>query len=175
MSKVIEIKSYVWQSAVACNGFSFAIGSVYWVATGFAMFPFAQALATGLVLSAVAITAIVYMNEKVRTETVTETYGQTQKVKGPAGHEMGYELRVGTLVLTGRNLWFISNGLNLQNADLKIDISDIKSVQPKSLFGLFPNTISVELEDGGMQEFVVPDREAWLAELSKIGGSEMAA
>lgn len=86
--------------------------------------------------------------------------------QGPANHKEGIEMRGGWLVLTERALVFRSHGMNVQNAPLRVELSQIRVVAAVRTGGVVPNGLLVDLGGGRTVQFVVQERAAWLQRLA---------
>lgn len=87
---------------------------------------------------------------------------------GPANHYAGVEVRGGWLYLSNQALTFKSHKMNVQNAESKIFISDIKSIENFNQFGIFRTGLVVHLKSGAKEKFILNERPLWLNEFKKI-------
>ena len=85
---------------------------------------------------------------------------------GFANHFKNFEGRGGRLALTKTELVFKPHVVNVQRGELRIPRADIASVAAVRTFGVAPNGLAVTLKSGKVEQFVVNDRNDWVAKLS---------
>ena len=87
--------------------------------------------------------------------------GEKIILQGPANHFKKMEARGGWLVLTDTKLAFRSHGVNLQNEPLNIHISEISSLAKGVLGRVIPRRLSLVLQSGKRETFMVAQRGEW--------------
>lgn len=106
-----------------------------------------------------------------------EQAGESVIKKGPANLQKGLEAVGGKLFLTNQRLVFEAHALNIQRENLAVALCGIKSVHPSWTrflrIPLFPNSITIELQEGKILEFVVYGRKGWVSEISRFAQAEM--
>lgn len=175
MIKVIEPKSFLGFSLTAGTVFAFAVAGIDVAVRGPSHFYLPGVILASSLLGLGIYALFSYLVEQSKTFETPDLGHERVLVKGLAGHEMGYEVRGGYLVMTKSTLWFFSNGMNVQNAMLKIDLDDIKTVNGKKLFGIMQNRLSVELASGELHEFIVPSRFEWLESIANSHAAQATA
>ncbi|MBN1936185.1 MAG: hypothetical protein JW934_16070 [Anaerolineae bacterium] len=93
--------------------------------------------------------------------------GEQTLKEGPANHWRGAESVGGRLWLTNMRLHFKSHGLNVQTHEVSFPIWEIVSVEKQSTLGVVPNGMTVVLQDGRQERFVVDDRDDWIAKIQQ--------
>lgn len=88
--------------------------------------------------------------------------------RGPASVWRSVEPVAGTLTLTSDRLLFEPNALLVQGGAISIPLREIAKVIPSNSLFVFANQIVVIRRDGREQNFVVRDRDAWLAHLRAL-------
>lgn len=88
-------------------------------------------------------------------------------VEGGANHFMNKESVGGWLFLTSEVLFFKSHQFNIQNHELSIPVSSIKSVTPCKVFN-FATGLKIEKTDGEWEKFVVTNHNEWAAKLNEL-------
>lgn len=101
------------------------------------------------------------------TAAGTAPAGELVIKEGAANHWRGAESVGGRLWLTNMRLHFKSHGLNVQTHEVSYPIWEIVSVEKQSTLGVVPNGISVVLQDGRQERFVVEDRDDWIAKIQQ--------
>lgn len=81
---------------------------------------------------------------------------------GPANQQRGWENRGGFLNLTSQRLAFFSHGLNVQNADVVIRLTNIARVERAQTLWIIPNAFRVLTTDGTSYQFTVFTPKAWI-------------
>ena len=94
--------------------------------------------------------------------------GETLLREGRANLQRGIETVGGSLALTNRRLVFEPHALNVQTQVLVVPLATIASLALAwtkflNLIPIFPNSLSVLLDDGTEHRFVLVGRDQWLA------------
>ena len=84
-------------------------------------------------------------------------------LQGPANHLQRAEARGGWLILTDAGLVFRSHGKNIQNAEVRIALSEVRRASPYRTLGVIPNGLRLEKANGTEESFVLLDRASWVA------------
>lgn len=95
--------------------------------------------------------------------------GEQTIKEGPANHWRGAESVGGHLWLTTSRLYFKSHGLNVQTHEVSFPIWQINSAETSSTLGVVPNGLTIVLQDGRQERFVVNDRDDWVAKIRQLG------
>jgi len=74
---------------------------------------------------------------------------------------------VGGLFLTENQLLFITEDFGKHGYRFHIRFDIIESISPKRTLGIFPDRISVTLNDGREERFVVQNRNAWIEKINE--------
>ena len=98
--------------------------------------------------------------------------GETLVKEGPANHFVRVEGVGGWLYLTSQRLCFRSHKVNVQNHELSIPLSEIRSTKKSLTAGIIPNGLMVETANGS-EKFVVNGSRGWVdaIELARSGRS----
>lgn len=93
--------------------------------------------------------------------------GEQTIKEGPANHWRGAEAVGGRLWLTNIRLHFKSHGVNVQVHEVSYPIWEIVSVEKQSTLGIVSNGMTVVLQNGQQERFVVEDRDDWIAKIQQ--------
>lgn len=87
---------------------------------------------------------------------------------GGANHFLNKEGVGGWLFLTPELLLFKSHNFNIQNHELSIPISIIKSAIPCKFFKFAKTGLKIEKTDGTLETFVVNNPNEWIARINEL-------
>jgi hypothetical protein len=93
--------------------------------------------------------------------------GDAIEYSGLANHFLNLEGRGGRLALTKTHLVFKPHIINLQRRELRIPRTCIVGAHASRTLGIVPNGLTVTLNTGKVERFVVNDRMAWVKKLSR--------
>ncbi|MCD7973074.1 MAG: GYF domain-containing protein [Candidatus Azobacteroides sp.] len=88
--------------------------------------------------------------------------------KGPANHYVNIEARGGTLYLTTKRLRFLPHALNIQQQEFEASLNEIREVGFRNSLGIVPNGLTITLDNGRVEKFVVSKRKIWKEEIEKL-------
>ncbi|TPN82297.1 GRAM domain-containing protein [Aquimarina algicola] len=77
----------------------------------------------------------------------------------PANHFVGIEGVGGKLFVTNKRIVFKSHNFNIQNHQLVIDYSNIKTIELSNTLGIIPNGLKIILQNNQIEKFVVQKRK----------------
>lgn len=103
-------------------------------------------------------------NKEIPADLISET----MIASGPANHYAGVEVRGGWLYLSQQALTFKSHNMNIQNAESKILVNEIKSIEKFNQLGIARTGLIVNLKSGAKEKFIVNERQLWLSEFKKL-------
>jgi len=82
--------------------------------------------------------------------------------QGSANHWQGWEAVGGRLFLTDQRLVFKSHKVNVQKHEISMELEEVVSIKQRNNFLLVPNGISIFLQNGHEEQFVVWSRKDWI-------------
>lgn len=91
-------------------------------------------------------------------------------IETPANHFKNIESVGGRLYITNQRVFFKSHPVNIQNHELSIPFSNIRSYGKRNTLGIFPNGIYIEKNDLAVEKFVVWKRDQLLSVLNESVG-----
>lgn len=94
---------------------------------------------------------------------------------GPANQQRGWENRGGFLNLTSQRLVFFSHGLNMQNADVVLLLTNIARIERARTLGIIPNAFQIVMVDGLRYRFTVFSPQAWIEAIQAARSSNLMA
>ena len=101
-------------------------------------------------------------------EIPADLQSENMIASGPVNHYAGVEIRGGWLYLSEYALTFKSHKMNIQNAESKILVRDIKNLENFNQFGIFRTGLIVNLKSGVKEKFILNERPLWRIEFKKI-------
>jgi len=110
-----------------------------------------------------AILVFIFQNSRV-LETQTSLEGVPMDMiiyTGGANHFLNREGVGGRLYLLKNRLQFKSHRLNIQNHELSLDLKEVQDVKFYNVASLVPNGLSIYLNNGKRENFVVNNRAVW--------------
>jgi hypothetical protein len=93
--------------------------------------------------------------------------GEVVEYSGLANHFLNLEGRGGRLALTKTHLVFKPHVVNLQRSELRIPRICIVGAHASRTLGIVPNGLTVTLNTGKVERFVVNDRMSWVEKLAR--------
>ncbi|MDN5215134.1 GRAM domain-containing protein [Fulvivirgaceae bacterium BMA12] len=90
------------------------------------------------------------------------------KHEGPANLFRGIEGVGGKLLLTDQRLIFKSHKMNIQSGETQLLLDEIKQATPRKTAKLFQNGIQILTNAGENFDFVVYERDNWLAKINAL-------
>lgn len=93
---------------------------------------------------------------------------ETEIKKGAANLQKNIESVGGKLYLTNERLIFEAHKINIQNASVEIELSNLQSTEKcwtkfLGLIPIMPNSLAVYTKEGKEYRFVLFSRSAWIA------------
>ena len=116
----------------------------------------------GWLIGKFAISKFVNKTTKIKIDPEEKMIFQTD-----ANHLKGMEAVGGKLYLTDKRMIFKSHGLNIQNHELIIKLTDIKEINRFKPSGLTDNGLSIQTNEQRKEKFVVEKIEEWLLYLKE--------
>lgn len=129
------------------------------------------AIRVGVSASSLFAISIFLLLKKVfnfNKEVPADLKSENMIASGPANHYAGAEVRGGCLYLSDQALTFKSHNMNIQNAESKILLSEVKNLETFSQFGIFRTGLIVNLKSGAKEKFILNERPLWLTEFKKV-------
>jgi hypothetical protein len=172
MMPMSHLKIAIFSGLSYCVFMTYAI-SINTVFTDEGM-PWAVGLFLGVTFGICTYYGLRFLESNAKKKFTEDFQQELRLLEGPANHLSKIEARGGYFVVTNVHVWFFPHGVNFQNSVLKLAISNIKSIRPSAMFGIIPNAIALDLEDGSSQTFIVSQRNIWISELQRIASNRSA-
>jgi hypothetical protein len=132
-----------------------------------------KSIITGLITGALAgvlfggLTGL-FAKSKFVTESTKIVTAPDENIlfETPANHCKGIEAVGGKLYLTNKRLVFKSHKLNIQNHELSVQLTGIKSIDRHKTLGVVNNGLTLTTIDNKTEKFVVKQAENWIKYLT---------
>lgn len=129
----------------------------------------------GLAFGGLMAAFLAYQRRREAKNPIDLEPGESLLADAPANHMKGWVAVGGWLYLTERRLRFRSHKANLKwNHDESYPLARITGAEPRTALGIITNGMTVFLDDGREEKFVVHQAKAWLEELEKARAASQA-